>query len=222
MGGKAGASTFVVVDDHRTFADLLGSVLSTEEDLSCVGVAYDLATGVELIRTLVPDLVVMDVKFDGDTRDGLAAAADIRERTPGVRVVLLTGHTDEGLIRRAAEAGASALVPKNGSLEDLMKTLRMEPPDGLFVHPQLLASLVMTLAAPSQRALPRLSRRERDVLAMMMIGHDARKIAGQLGISLATCRGYIKSLLVKLGAHSQLEAVAIARRHGLADVEATP
>src|SRR3954453_16949322 len=221
MGGKARASTFVVVDDHKTFADLLGVVLAAEEDLSCLCLAYDLATGVELVRSHVPDLVVMDVKFEGDRSDGLAATAHIREGQQGVRVVLLTGQSEEGLIRRSAEAGASALMPKNGLLDDLMKTLRMEPQDGLFVHPQLLASLVMAGPVGSQRPLPRLSRRERDVLAMMMIGHDARKIAGQLGISLATCRGYIKSLLVKLDAHSQLEAVAIARRHGLADVEAT-
>jgi DNA-binding NarL/FixJ family response regulator len=163
----------------------------------------------------------MDVKFDGDTQDGLAATAHICARHPGVRVVLLTGQIQEDLVRRAAEAGASALVPKNGRLDDLLKTLRMEQPDGLFVHPHLVRTLVARPAGIGDRPLPRLSRRERDVLAMMALGKDARSVAGQLGISVATCRGYIKSLLVKLDAHSQLEAVANARRHRLLDVEET-
>lgn len=213
--------TVVVVDDHRSVADALAMGLSGEADLRCVGVAYDLASGIELVDAEVPDLVVMDLKFDGDSRDGVFAASHVHARHPGTRVVLLTGHTPPDLVRRAAEACVSALVPKNGSLADLVKILRREPENGLFVHPQLLTTLVTGHRDAEGADVPSLSRRERDVLAMMTLGYDAQATARQLGISLATCRGYIKTMFVKLGAHSQIEAVAIGRRHGLADVESS-
>jgi DNA-binding CsgD family transcriptional regulator len=69
--------------------------------------------------------------------------------------------------------------------------------------------------------VPPLSRRENDVLRMLSLGMDARAIAEHLGISVNTCRGYVKSLLAKLGAHSQLEAVAIANRRGLIHAESS-
>jgi DNA-binding NarL/FixJ family response regulator len=214
-------ATVVVVDDHKSFADALAMGLSAEEDFRCVGAAYDLASGLALVDAEAPDVVIMDLKFDGDRRDGVAAASHIHARHPTTRVVLLTGQTPPNLVRRAAEACVSALVPKNGSLTDLMKTLRKEPENGLFVHPQLLTTLMTGQRDVDAADVPSLSRRERDVLAMMTLGNDVNATARQLGISVATCRGYVKTLFVKLDAHSQLEAVAIGRRYRLANVQSS-
>ncbi len=210
--------TVLVVDDHRTFADLMCVALSSQPDLSCVGTAYDVSSGIDLVRRHRPDVVVIDYQFDGDERDGVEATATITSTHPETAVVILTGHADHQLMRRAADAGASSLMPKDGSLQDLLSTLRTAGRAGLVVHPRLLRSL-LTVPRPAASPETPLSRRERDVLAMLTIGLDARAIAGQLGISLSTCRGYVKTLLRKLDAHSQLEAVAIARRRGLLDAE---
>jgi DNA-binding NarL/FixJ family response regulator len=85
------------------------------------------------------------------------------------------------------------------------------------VHPDLLRRLVGGAEVPTPRRPP-LTQREQEVLQMLAAGLEARMIAQEIGISLNTCRGYVKSLLAKLGAHSQLEAVAIAMRHGLINV----
>ena len=105
----------VVVDDHRTFADLLQFALNAEDGLCCVGVAYDPATGLALVASERPDLVVMDYDFAGDELDGVMATAAITARHPDVHVVLLTGHADSILMQQAAEAGAS-LVDAEGRL----------------------------------------------------------------------------------------------------------
>ena len=210
----------VVVDDHRTLADLLAAALADHPDLHCTGVAYDIAGGLALIDRDVPDVVVMDVQFDGETRDGIDAAAEVAGRHPGTRVVLLTGILRPDLAQRAADAGAAALLPKNGALDEVLTVLRSPESQGLFVHPSLLKTLLTTVPSQRRRAATDLTRRERDVLGLLFLGQDVRSIATDLGISPATCRGYVKSLLVKLGAHSQLEAVAIARRHGLVDDDA--
>ena len=205
----------VVVDDHRLFADLLAEGLAEAPDLVCVGVAYDLDEGLSLVERTRPDLVVMDYEFEGSESDGIEATRLIGERHPGCRVVLLTGHAGSDLVGRAAAAGASSLMPKDGSLADLLVALRTAGRGVLVVHHSLLAGTVTRPAGSAAGPRVDLSRREREVLSLLTVGLDARAIADQLGISLNTCRGYVKTLLHKLDAHSQLEAVAVARRMGL-------
>jgi DNA-binding NarL/FixJ family response regulator len=212
----AASRTVVVIDDHRTLADLLGAALSAEPDLDCVGVAYDLVSGLDLVRRHGPDLVVIDNQFKGDDRQGVDVAARIRAERPGTQVMLLTGHADTRLMNRAAAAGVGALMAKDGSLPDLLTAMRTMHGGGLVVNPGLLRALMAEGGGPLGPSTD-LSPRERDVLALLSTGLDARAIAGRLGISLSTCRGYVKTLLHKLHAHTQLEAVAVARRQGLLD-----
>jgi two-component system nitrate/nitrite response regulator NarL len=213
--GTTGAPRRVlVVDDHRTFADLLEFALNAVDGLCGVGVAYDPVTGVGLVGSERPDLVVMDYDFAGDELDGVMATAAITARYPDVNVVLLTGHADSILMQQAAEAGASSLMPKDGSLPDLLDAIKRTGPGGLLVHPTLLKTIKESAADGSGTDTP-LSPREQDVLAMLALGLRTGAIADHLGITKHTCRGYVKSLLWKLDAHSQLEAVAIARRQGL-------
>jgi DNA-binding NarL/FixJ family response regulator len=220
-GTPASPRRVLVVDDHRTFADLLQFALNAEDGLCCVGVAYDPATGVEQVGSQRPDLVVMDYDFAGDELDGVMATAAIAARYPDVHVVLLTGHADSVLMQRAAEAGARSLMPKDGSLPDLLDALLTTGPGGLLVHPTLLRAIKESAEDRTVAGTP-LSPRERDVLTMLALGLRTGAIADHLGISKHTCRGYVKSLLWKLDAHSQLEAVAIARRQGLISGSDTP
>lgn len=203
----------VVVDDHRTFADLLALALESEPDLNCVGTAETVTEGLALVEALRPDIVVMDVQI-GD-EDGIAATAQLAERHPGTRVVILTAHADRAVLNRASDAGACALLPKDGSLAEMLSALRTARQGGLVVHPRLLRRIVATARPVGDGYVPPLTRREQQVLELMAEGLDARAISRQLEISLHTCRGYIKNLLLKLEAHSQLEAVAVASRNGL-------
>jgi DNA-binding NarL/FixJ family response regulator len=208
-----GVLTVLVIDDQRTFAELLQSALASQPDLIAVDVAYDLTTGLELVDECRPDVVIIDVHFAGDARDGIEVATEIRARHPDMRVVLLTGQTDPSLIGRAAVAGANALMAKDGSLDEILQAVRADSSGGLTVDSLLLQSL--SAHRPEDSGVPALTPRESDVLAMLVLGLDAKAISDQLQISLNTCRSYIKSLLNKLHAHSQLQAVAIARRRGL-------
>ena len=209
------ARTVAIIDDHRTFADLLRIALSAENDLTCVGVAYGIDEGLELVHSTRPDLVLIDLVFVGDERDGVLVTHQLRDLLPGTQVILLTGHPEPELLHRAATAGASSLLTKDGSLPDLLAALRRATAGGTVMHPQLLRAMVDVSAPRGTPAESLLSAREREVLALMTVGMDARTIARQCDISVHTSRGHIKSILNKLGAHSQLEAVAEARRRGL-------
>lgn len=208
----------LVVDDHLTFAELLTSALDREPDLVSVGQAHTGADGVTLAREQAPDIVIMDVELPD--MDGFAATEAILRDRPGTRVVVLTAHAAPEFVARAATSGACGFLPKDGSLQEMLGTLRSARPGSLAIHPSLLTKL----AAPQPRhpepaerlpTLPPLTQRERDVLELMGQGKDVRTIARELGISTSTCRGYVKSLLMKLDAHTQLEAVVLAVQHGL-------
>jgi DNA-binding NarL/FixJ family response regulator len=211
-------TSILVVDDHRTFAELLALALSGEQDLNCVGTAHSVTQALSMTESLAPDVVVMDVQLgDGD---GVAATAELTKRFPDLRVVVLTAFANPALMRRAANAGACALLPKDGALAEMLQALRTALRGGFFVHPRLLRGLVGGNAA-SSAPLASLTQREHEVLRMLGSGLDAHVIARELGISVSTCRGHVKNLLAKLGAHSQLEAVVIAMQHRLIHVGST-
>jgi DNA-binding NarL/FixJ family response regulator len=199
----------VVVDDHATVSELLARALDGEPGLACVGTASTAALAQALVAAEEPDAVVMDVQLGAD--DGIDTTALLLARHPGLRVVILTARTDQDLVQRAAAAGACALLPKNGSLDDLLRALRTADRGGLMVHPQLLRRLV----TGRQQGAPAVTERELEVLRLLHEGRKARDIAQLLTISEHTARGHIKKVLQKLGAHSQLEAVAVAVRLGM-------
>lgn len=206
----------LVVDDHRTFADLLALGLDAEPDFECVGTAHTIEEGIARALSLRPDVVMMDVQLGSE--DGIEATAELTRLMPEMRVVVLTAHASHTLLERSAAAGACCLLPKDGSLDELLVAVRSSRRDGFVVHPSLLKRLVVPAqerrSPPAQQVAP-LTQREDEVLQLLAEGMDARAIGRQLGISLNTCRGYVRSLLMKLDAHSQLEAVAVAKRNGL-------
>jgi DNA-binding NarL/FixJ family response regulator len=204
------AQRVLVVDDHRTFTDLLVIALDGLEDIECVGQAHDAATTRELVQTLGPDAVVMDVELGPD--DGIDLSAELLAEDDDLRIIVLTAHSSRSMIQRAAEAGVCAVLPKDGALPSVLHALRTARRDSFVVDPSLLHRLISASDGPAP--LTPLSDREQEVLALIAEGMDARRAARSLGISIHTFRGHVRSLLTKLDAHSQLEAVAIAKRGG--------
>jgi DNA-binding NarL/FixJ family response regulator len=118
----SGVRTILVVDDHRAFADMLSAALNTVDGLTCVGTAATAADGIELAARLRPNIVIMDIQMPG--QDGLVATRRIREVSPDTLIAVITAHRDQQWISRAVRAGASAFIPKNGSLDEMLDVLR--------------------------------------------------------------------------------------------------
>lgn len=218
-GGRA--LTVVVVDDHPVFTDALALAIDTSSGhLSCVGTAANIDHALSVVEQTAPDVVVMDVDLGGS--NGIDATRQIRERSPTTRVLVLTGqHIDRSLALAALDAGASALLPKGARLSVVVDTIAALRDDTFAIDRHALPALLDATSGPQEPSRPRgsklLTRREQQILELLASGIDAKTAAQRLGISPNTCRGYIKSLLLKLGAHSQLEAVAAAHATGLLD-----
>jgi DNA-binding NarL/FixJ family response regulator len=204
----------LVVDDHRTFAELLSGAL-TSAGMDAVGTAHSAAQAIAMAQDLQPDIVVMDIEMP--RQDGLAATRRIREVAPHAVVAVVTAHRDPDWVVRAAQAGASAFIPKDGSLAEMIDVLSRVQPGQMLVAPSTFSGgpTCAPAATPDRGTVPQLTRREQEVLDCLGRGMQVKAIARVLGITLETCRGYVKSLHAKLGVRSQLEAVVKAQQLGL-------
>jgi DNA-binding NarL/FixJ family response regulator len=209
----------LIVDDHLAFAEALEMAIDTYPDLACVGTPGTIEECLAAVEASCPDVVLIDVRLpDGD---GIDAIAHIRAAHEGARVLVLTGYADVGIMARAASAGASGFIPKESPIRAVLEGVRATRNGTMLVDGSTLAA-ILSRVKPRRRTSARkaaiarrLTARELGVLALMREGLDSHAIAEQLAISLNTCRGHQKSILAKLEAHSQLEAVVVAARLGL-------
>lgn len=209
-------TTVLVVDDHRTFAELLSRALDAEPDLECVGHAADSSEALAAVPRLLPDVVLMDLKLPD--RDGISTTAMLTRDYPDLKVLILTAHASHADVVRAGAAGAAGFLAKDGFLSEVLQALRTARRGSLILPEGLLTGI-----APRDRDGRTgqewgLTPRELEVLQLLGTGRDPRAIAKELGVSLYTCRGYVKGILAKMGVHSQLEAVVLAARSGLIQV----
>jgi DNA-binding NarL/FixJ family response regulator len=196
----------LVIDDHRSYAEALCLAVSFEEGFTSVGHAPDVETGMQLVQSDKPDVVIIDWQLPDV--DGIEGVRRILVADPRVKLVMITGHMNRGLARLAALAGASAVLPKESSIADILHSVRRAAAGD---------TLIGVDDGDDADDLPQrsLTPREAEVLYLLAKGRDTPAIAASLYLSIHTVRGYVKEVLRKLGAHSQLEAVAIARRDGL-------
>ena len=212
-------TSVLVVDDHLAFSGAVGIAIDAQDDMACVGAVASVAEALRSVGRQPPEVVLMDIYLpDGD---GIEATERVLALSPGTRVLILTGHTDVDVLARAASAGACGFLPKESSIGTVIRAIRAAREGQLLVEGSTLAAILGRVGRPGPAAsgqpgdAPSLTRRERDVLGLMGQGLDPHAIARELGISLHTCRGYQKSIMAKLDAHSQLETVVIATRRGL-------
>lgn len=198
------ASKIVMIDDQVSYAEAFGLALSLTNDLDLVARAPEAITGAELCLGLVPDLLVCDYRLPGgDT--GVACAERLREDGFDKPVVILTGFPAPQVIREAAAIADVTVLSKDVSVVDLVAALR-----------RVLAGRSASVDAPDSSKSPvKLSAGELEVLELLNQGVTAAEIAEQLHLSLHTIRARIKTLLKKLDATSQVEALATATRHGI-------
>lgn len=203
----------LVVEDQQTLAGALQIAIDAQPDMDCVGAVRTAEEAVALAVASHPDTVLMDIRLSG--ADGIEATRQIKAACPRVRVLILTADATPARLAAAAAVGASGFLAKDSPFPTVLAAIRA-PIDGkILVEENTLAALVESLdraSPPLDSPMPdlaRLTARERQVLALMGEGLDPQAIARRLVVSRHTARGHVKNILMKLGAHSQLEAVVL-------------
>ncbi|MFF3566229.1 response regulator [Nocardia jiangxiensis] len=204
----------VVADDQTTVRDGLSTVLSLLPDVEVVGEARDGAEAVELVRTLSPQVVLMDLRMPGV--DGVAATTAITAAHPGTAVLVLTTYADDASIAGALRAGARGYLTKDAGRAEIAAAVRSVASGHTTLAADVGARLVSALGAATQPARADLTDRELDVLRLMAQGRNNAEIAAELYIGLSTVKSHINSLFAKLDVRDRGQAIAYAHRTGLA------
>lgn len=204
----------LVVDDQRAFAQSLEVILEAQDEIGKVGSVGSAEEAIDYVAGERPDVVVMDVELPGAS--GIDATAQLVSDHPDMTVVILTGIPDVTVFFRAASAGAHAFLLKDSSLDEILDAVLHTSPHGhIDVDSATVREIAEAAFGGSGDLAEQLTRREFEVLGLLSEGRQPKEIARSLGISVHTCRDHVKSLLVKLDAHSALEAVVVAIRRGL-------
>lgn len=213
MDERVATIRVLLLDDHQMFVDSVARLLAREEDIEVVGVTGTMTEAIGMAAQTRPDVVVVDYRLqDGD---GVEAARRIRAASPASQILMLTGMPDPRILVEAIDAGCCGFVTKDKALDQLIHAVRLANAGESYIEPSALASLLPRLRSGHHVVGSDLTPREREVLQLMAEGLDNEAIAGRLILSVHTIRNHVQNILVKLDAHSKLEAVAVATREGL-------
>jgi DNA-binding NarL/FixJ family response regulator len=207
----------VLVDRHEVFVEGIGVLLDARSDLRVVAVAGDARQAVEALRERRPDVLVLGTDLPGEeVGDILHAAAEV-----GTRSLALAEDTAPEAVARLRRGGAGAadtVASRQVSVQQLANAIRA------LARGNAPPTAALAPWAP-RRAAPRdghvdllvrsLSRREREILSLLVSGYSNRRIAEECVLSLNTVRAHVQNVLIKLGVHSKLEAATFAMREGV-------
>jgi NarL family two-component system response regulator LiaR len=215
----AGPLRVLVADGHSLFREAVRTVLESEEKLEVVAEAREGLQAVAEAARVRPDVVILDAALPNC--DGIKATALIKKRLPDCKVLVLSGEADETTLVAAIEAGADGYLTKESPLAELIDAAQVVGRGETLIPRHMLGPLLSRLILRRRekdealRRLSHLTRREREVLALLADGADNDIIAQKLVISPQTARTHIQSVLGKLGVHSRLEAAAFVIQSGI-------
>lgn len=201
----------MIVDDHRLFAEAMGSILQSL-GMDVVELPTSAGGAVSAVERHRPDLVLMDIGLPD--RSGIAAGRDILERFPRTKVVALTGLDDPDVLKESMNVGFHGYLTKDTPVVQFVRSVESAL-EGQVVLPGRLARRAAEGRREAARPPSALTSREREVLGLLVEGLGSDDIARRLSISSNTVRTHVQNVLTKLQAHSRLEAAAIAVRQGL-------
>ena len=199
----------LLVDDHRLVQAGLQRLLEKAEDLEVIAVADDGEQGVALASHTKPDVVLMDLSMPGI--GGIEATRRIVESDPHIKVVVLTALSDRDRILDALDAGAVGYLLKDVEPEELVQGLRATVKGESPLHPRAAKALLQ--ARQETRPTEHLTRRERQVLALVSQGLANKQVARQLGIKEKTVKAHLTRIYQQLDVSDRTQAALWAERH---------
>ena len=211
----------VLCDQNRILCEALGSALEAQSH-QVVAIATTAAGGLAAVAAHRPDLAILDPGVPAGNQaagpaqaPGLGAAGALRREHPGTAVLLLSGHVDRATWSAAVKIGIAGYLGKNQALGRITAALDTIAAGGVVFDPGVPSQLGER--RPSRRRAPlyRLTPREKEVLRRIVAGQSTVQMAREMDIAIDTLRTYVKNVLAKLGAHTRLQAAALASREDL-------
>jgi DNA-binding NarL/FixJ family response regulator len=218
MSGSNSIRIFIA-EDHAIVRKGVRTLLSLEKDFEVIGEAANGREAVELVKTLYPDVILMDLVMP--EVDGIQAIQQIKAIRPDAKVLVLTSFATDEKIFPAIKAGAMGYLLKDSDPAQLAQAIRQVNAGEYSLHPLIARKVLNELnlsPKPPQKG-QQLTGREVEVLRMVAQGKSNRQIADELVLSLGTVRAHLSNILSKLHLASRTQATLYALREGLASLE---
>jgi DNA-binding NarL/FixJ family response regulator len=205
----------VVADDHDLARAGLRTLLSGERGLEVVGEATSGREALDLCRRVQPDLVVMDVRMPD--MNGLAVTRAIKSESPATSVILFTMYENADYLVEALQAGAAGYLLKGASKGEIVSTVRQVLAGDSMLRPELVLQLLRRLSESrvETTVATQLTRRQYDVLGLIVLGQTNREIAETLNLTVSTVKTHVEQVIGKLGVSDRTQAAVRAIELGL-------
>ncbi|HZD56212.1 MAG TPA: response regulator transcription factor [Anaerolineales bacterium] len=201
----------LIVDDHSVVRQGLHMFLSLDPEIEVVGEAANGAEAIEMVKSLRPDVVLMDLLMP--VMDGISATQAIRRDYPETEVVALTSVLEDESVINAVRAGAIGYLLKDTQAEDLVKAIRAAAAGQVQLSPRAAERLMREIRAPDSPE--KLTERETEVLRLIALGKSNKEIASDLSVSETTVKTHVSNILMKLDLPSRTRAALYAVKIGL-------
>lgn len=211
--------SIVLADDHELVRAGIRLLLERNKGLCVVGEASNGTAAIELVRSMAPDVAVLDLAMP--LCNGIEAARIIHKEHPNTAIVIVSMYGDEGHVLDAFSAGALGYVLKTTTGNEFVHAVEAAAAHQLYLSPSLSAKLMhafnanKSAKAASEQSLHSLSPREREILQRVVEGHSSAAIASELGLASTTVDTYRSRLMAKLHVSNLSELVRFAIRNGL-------
>ena len=203
----------LIADDHHVVRRGLLFFLKTQKDIEVVGEAKNGLEAVELVASLKPDIVLMDLVMP--EMDGIQATKKIKKQWPTIQILMLTSFSDKDHVLPALQAGASGYQLKDIEPDELVASIRTIMRGEHTIHPEATTQLEEGGNLP--HVLNPLTPREQDVLAELTKGKSNREIASSLFVTEKTVKTHISNIFTKLEVQDRTQAALYAVKHGLTE-----
>jgi DNA-binding NarL/FixJ family response regulator len=224
----------LLVDDQSLFAESLRTSLDHyAEDMSVVGIAHNGEEAVVMTAKYRPDVILMDIKMP--RMDGVEAVREIKPKYPDIKIIMLSTYHEDMLVRSSLRAGASGYLLKDISPTELITAIRALGSGIMQISPDIVRQLVQerygsspglppAAAEPPARQnsidehsfewLDSLTRREREIFTLLVLGYENEQIADKFDLALQTVRNQVSTIYAKLGVKNRFEIIRLANRSG--------
>ncbi|MDA1080616.1 MAG: response regulator transcription factor [Gemmatimonadetes bacterium] len=213
----------MVVDDHSVVRESIRHVLGDATAFTFVGEAASATEAIASVAAAAPDVIILDISMPGGS--GLPAVAELLERSPGTRVLMLSVHDDAEYVIESVRAGAHGYLRKDSSPAEMRAAIAAVHAGSGYYSPKLAGVLADALRgraaapepepAPAPRAAELLTARELEILAHIADGATNREIGTRLGISTRTVEAHRDSLMRKLGVRTVAGLTRLAIEQGI-------
>lgn len=207
----------LIVDDHQIVIEGLKLLLSNEPDIKVIASVNSGELALKLIDDLVPDVVLLDINLPGI--NGIETCAELLKKLPSLKIVAITMHKESSLIKLMLQKGAKGYVLKNAGRNELIEAINTVYNGKMYLdnttNEIVLNGLSNNSKSKDHSPFPKLSRREKDVLLLILDEHTTQEIADKLFISAGTVETHRRNMLIKTGARNTAGLVRIALEYGL-------